>query len=149
MLNDVKKHCNFTAWVIKYGTSSINGRTYKKGSFGTAHGMIVRMHDRTNPDAVLGYALLENRYEGIYAYCKLTDMHLFKNEVETLINTKGSVALSPFITQVKFDDEYIVGGIIREVSLVLARIDPDEAYYPVPTKGVPDGKVKELAPEDI
>lgn len=135
MLEDIKEHCDFTCWVIKYGTKSINGKIYRKDAIRCENAAIVPLcwaHDHTDASAALGYALIEGRDEGIYMYGKLTEDLTKKNIVNDLIHTKGSVSVSPFITQVKFDGDYIVNGIIREVSLVSARVDPDEAYYPVP-----------------
>lgn len=137
MLNDIKKYCDFEGWVIKYGCVSINGKIYQTNSIRSDHGMIVPLcwsHKHDDATSILGYALLENRDEGVYAYCKLHDHIGLKDTINSLIHNRGSVSLSPFITQVKFEDKYIVQGVIREVSLVLARVDPDECYYPVPNE---------------
>lgn len=137
MLNDIKNNCDFEGWVIKYGVKSINGRIYQKDSIlcdaKTKIVPLVWSHRHCDPEDMLGYALIENRDEGIYTYCKLIECIERSDIVRQLINTRGSVSFSPFITQAKFDGDYIVGGNIREVSLVLTRVDPDEAYYPVPT----------------
>lgn len=128
-----QEYYDFSCWVIKYGCVSILGKTYQKDSLKSSDGLIVPLlwnHRHNDPGLVLGNALLENRDEGIYAYCTLFDNPA--NEVTIqLIQDRGSVSLSPYINQVKYDTKYITHGVIREVSLVMARIDPDESYYPV------------------
>lgn len=133
MLDTNKEHYDFSCWVIKYGCISILGKTYQKDSLKSSDGLIVPLlwqHQHNDPMLVLGHALLENRDEGIYAYCTLSDNPTNEITIQ-LIRDRGSVSLSPFITQVKTDEKSITHGMIREVSLVLARIDPDESYYPV------------------
>lgn len=132
---DTEKTYDFSCWVIKYGGKSIHyGRTYKQNSLINSDGMIVPLlwhHQHDDPSFVLGYAVLENRLDGVYAYCTLYDRGDIANEVRRLIQNRGYISLSPFIVNVETDADIIVHGRIREVSLVFARIDPDEAYYPV------------------
>lgn len=128
-----KEKYDFSCWVIKYGRVSINEKTYQKDSLKNSDDTIVPLcwnHDHYRPDSVLGNVLLENRDEGIYAYCALHDISI-KEDVIRILQDRGSVSLSPFINKVKIEGNYITSGIIREVSLVLARVDPDEAYYPI------------------
>lgn len=125
---------DFSCWVIKYDGKSIYGKIYRKGCLKECDGMIVPLlwnHRHGDPDSVLGHALLEHCEEGVYAYCTLNDGSC-KEIVEQLIHYKGSVALSPYVNKLKIvSGKYIASGVIREVSLVPERIDPDEAYYPV------------------
>lgn len=123
MLDTNKEHYDFSCWVIKYGCISILGKTYQKDSLKSSDGLIVPLlwqHQHNDPMLVLGHALLENRDEGIYAYCTLSDNHTNEITIQ-LIRDRGSVSLSPYITQVKTDEKTITHGMIREVSLVLAR----------------------------
>lgn len=138
-MDGIKEHYDFSCWVIKYGCVSIYGKTYQKDSLKSSGGTIVPLlwnHQHNGPFNVLGHALLENRDDGIYAYCTLYDILDQKDTVIQLIKDRGSVSLSPFIVQVEYDGNSIVHGIIREVSLVLCRIDPDESYYPVMKQGI-------------
>lgn len=127
------KDYDFSCWVIKYGTTSINGSTYRKDSLKDNDGILVPLcwnHQHYDVNSILGHAWLEHREEGIYVYCKLLDKPE-KAVVAELIRDRGSVSISPCINRVKKVGKYITGGFIREVSLVPVRIDPDEAYYPV------------------
>ena len=129
---------DFSCWVIKYNRISINGKSYQKDSLKNNDGMttvpLLWNHDHSGSASVLGRALLENRDDGIYVYCTLFDGPCRETVME-LLQDKGLLSISPFITQVAYIGDYIVHGFIREVSLVLERVDPDESYYPVLTKG--------------
>lgn len=130
---NTKEHYDFSCWVIKYGHISILGKTYQKDSLKFCDGLIVPLfwnHEHNDFGSVLGHALLENREDGIFAYCTLNDTPCKKVTIQ-MIHDRGSVSLSPFIKQVKTNEKSITHGVIAEVSLVLARIDPDESYYPV------------------
>lgn len=132
-LDNFEERYDFSCWVVKYGRISINGKAYQKDSLKNNAGMTVPLfwnHNHSEPYMCLGYALLEHREDGVFAYCTLNDTAI-KESVIQLIWNRGSVSLSPFITQVKTDEKSILYGIIREVSLVAARVDPDESYYPV------------------
>ncbi|MBO5319000.1 MAG: hypothetical protein J6B01_04835 [Ruminococcus sp.] len=133
-----KSNCDFECWVIKYGTKVFDV-IYKDNCLHNEDGMLVPLcwnHIHDDPDSVLGTAVLEKRTGGIYAYCTLNNEHV-KSDVIKMLRDKGSVSLSPYVNRVKYDTHseygktFIVDGVIREVSLVPARIDPDEAYYPV------------------
>lgn len=124
---------DFRGWVIKYKTPSIRGLTYQKDSLKNCDGKIVPLcwnHGNFDPECVLGNALLVNKEEGVYMFGTLTNTDT-KDVVLGLLRDRGSVSLSPYINQVKTVNRFITHGVIREVSLVLERIDPDECYYPV------------------
>lgn len=128
-----KERYDFSCWVIKYDRVSIRGRSYRKDSLKSGDGMVVPLiwnHQHVDPSWVLGQALLENREEGVYAYFALYDTPC-KGTVVQMLQDRGSVSTSPFMTQVQVCGDYITKGVIREVSLTPARIDPDECYYPV------------------
>lgn len=128
----MKEHFDFSCWVIKYSISSVRGMTYQRDSLKSSDGAIVPLlwnHNHVDSESLMGHALLEHREDGVYAYCTVNEFPV-KEYVTQLIRDKGSVSLSPYITQAKFNEKLISHGIIKEVSLVLARVDPDEAYYP-------------------
>ena len=134
-----KETYDFSCWVIKYDGKRIYGRTYKKNSLIINEGAIVPLlwnHQHNNPDMVLGHALLEHREDGVYAYCTLSDVPI-NEETRKLLTDRGSVSLSPYVNRLMYEGEGkdIVHGVIREVSLVYERIDPDEAYYPIMREG--------------
>ena len=127
---------DFSCWVIRYGRVSIHGKTYQPDSLKSSGGLTVPLlwnHNHNSPDSVLGHARIEHNNVGVYAYCTLYDTR-FKDDVIRMIQDRGSVSLSPYINNVKMDDKNITHGVIREVSLVYARVDPDEIYYPVMRK---------------
>lgn len=130
---DIKDNCDFSCWVVKYDPVRIPGRIYQKDSLKWIDGKTVPLlvnHDHNNMDSLIGTALLENRAEGVYAYCILSDTP-FKEAIIDTIRNRRSVFLSPFINQVKRSGDFIEYGVIKEVSLVRLRIDPDGWYCPV------------------
>ena len=123
---------DFGCWVIKYDHSNHNGRYYREGSLKDNDGSIVPLvwnHEHDKPDMVLGHALLNHSKNGIYTYGTLTGPNV--EITKELLRDRGSVSLSPYIVKYEIEDNQIVGGIIREVSLVPVRIDQNEIYYPV------------------
>ena len=130
---DIGEPSDFSCWVIRYGRMSIAGKKYQKDSLKNNAGIHVPLlwnHQHNDIASVLGHALLEGRDDGIYAYCKLSDAPINGMTIQ-LIQNIGSVSLSPYIANVKTDGNFITHGNIREVSLVRARVDPDESYYPI------------------
>ena len=133
MPNPTKEHYDFSCWVVKYGRISINGKVYQKNSLANNDGMTVPLlwcHNHSDPEFVIGRALLENHEDGVFAYGILNDTP-YKEAIVYAIQNRGSLSISPFINQVRTDEKSILYGVIREVSLVLDRVDPDEAYHPV------------------
>lgn len=104
-----------------------DGRVIRKDAFKDCDGTTVPLiwnHDHKNPDAVLGHALLENRDDGVYAYC------LFNEETEQGVHAKKLVqhgdvrSLSIYANKLKQVGGDVIHGIIRELSLVLAGANP-------------------------
>lgn len=135
---NIKERYTFSCWVVKYNRVSIMGKMYKQNALRSSDKLIVPLlweHRHNDPTCVLGQALLEHREDGVYVYCLLNDSS-YKDIIIQMLRDKGSVALSPYINKVESDEKYIKRGIIREVSLVFKRVDPDESYYPVLREGV-------------
>ena len=80
-------------------------------------------HQHNDPLNVLGHALLENRDEGVYAYCSLNDTEAGQN-AKRLIEHGDVSALSIYANQLKQHGGDVIHGSIREVSLVLAGANP-------------------------
>ena len=80
-------------------------------------------HQHNDPNNVLGHALLENRKEGVYAYCTFN-----KNEsgqtAKELVDNGDVTALSIYANRLKQQGGNVLHGAIREVSLVLAGANP-------------------------
>ena len=81
------------------------------------------MHNHADPANVLGLAHLENRDEGVYAFCEFNDTDSGKTARE-LVKHGDVQSLSIFANQLKQAGHDVVHGIIREVSLVLAGANP-------------------------
>ena len=80
-------------------------------------------HNHNDAENVLGHALLENRAEGVYAYCSLNDTQQGRNAKE-LVMHGDIVALSIYANKLKQQNGDVTHGNIREVSLVLAGANP-------------------------
>lgn len=137
--NDKEKY-DFSCCVIKYGRKSINNLIYQKDSLKDNNNVIVPLcwnHRHFDSSQVLGHAQLKNRDDGLYAYG-----YLLNNEngdyARQLIEGED-IWISPYVTHVVYDNErnrkYIVHGLIREVSLVVERVDPEDDYIPVLREG--------------
>ena len=84
---------------------------------------LVWNHQHDDPNEVLGHALLENRDEGVYAYCKFNDTESGQTAKSLVLN--GDVdKLSIYANKLKSNMKQVVHGCIREVSLVLAGANP-------------------------
>ena len=132
MKDELKKQYDFGGWVIKYDHSTVNGYTYQNGCLKDVDHMTVPLiwnHRHDEPDMVLGHVLFEHSDEGVYVYGKLSSGSM-KKDVISMLKDKGSVSLSPYINQIKSNGKIITSGVIREVSLVLVRVDQNEFYYP-------------------
>ena len=71
----------------------------------------------------MGHALLENRAEGVYAYCSLNNTPEGKRAKE-LVQHGDICSLSIYANQLKQTGGNVIHGLIREVSLVLAGANP-------------------------
>lgn len=113
---------DFSGWATKNDIRCSDGRTIRKNAFAEQDGQTVPLvwnHDHQNADNVLGHALLENRDQGVYAYCFLNDTEQGKNARE-LVENHDISSLSIYANQLKQNGGDVIHGAIREVSLVLA-----------------------------
>lgn len=117
---------DFSGWATRNDLVCGDGRVIKRDAFKAQNGQTVPLvwnHDHTNPDEVLGLAHLENRDEGVYAYCE------FNNNPKA-ISAKEAVrhgdvrSLSIFANKLQQVGNEVIHGMIREVSLVLAGANP-------------------------
>lgn len=125
-MNKPKKF-DFSGWATKFNLKCSDGRTILKHAFEDSDGQkvpLVWMHDHKDVDKVLGHAILEQREEGVYAYCYLNNTDAGKNAKE-FVQHGDVVALSIYANQLKQNSKKeVVHGVIREVSLVLAGANP-------------------------
>lgn len=117
---------DFSGWATKANLKCSDGRTILKDAFKDNDGQTVPLcwgHNHDDPNRVLGHALLENRVEGVYAYCKFNDTEA--GQTAKLLVQHGDVnALSIYANQLKQNLSTVLYGNIREVSLVLAGANP-------------------------
>lgn len=117
---------DFSGWATKANLKCSDGRTILKDAFKDNDGQTVPLcwgHNHDDPNRVLGHALLENRDEGVYAYCKFNDTEA--GRTAKLLVQHGDVnALSIYANQLKQNLSTVLHGNIREVSLVLAGANP-------------------------
>ncbi len=103
-----------------------DGRVIRKNAFKDCHGQTVPLiynHDHNNPKAILGHAMLENREDGVYAYCKFNDTEQGQNVKKSVMH--GDVrSLSIYANKLKHVGSDVVHGVIRELSVVLAGQNP-------------------------
>lgn len=117
---------DFGGWATRNDLQCADGRVIKKDAFKGQNGQtvpLVWMHNHADPENVLGLAHLENRDEGVYAFCEFNDTESGKTARE-LVKHGDVQSLSIFANQLKQAGHDVVHGIIREVSLVLAGANP-------------------------
>ena len=117
---------DFSGWATKNNIRCSDGRTIKPDAFAEQDGLTVPLvwnHNHVDADNVLGHAILENREQGVYAYCYLNNTEQGNNARE-LVSHGDICALSIFANQLKQNGGDVIHGAIREVSLVLAGANP-------------------------
>ena len=117
---------DFCGWATRNDLKCSDGRIIRKDAFKANDGAKVPLvwnHQHNDPDEVLGHAILENRDEGVYAYCKFNESE--SGQTAKLLVQHGDVdALSIYANQLKQQGPNVMHGNIREVSLVLAGSNP-------------------------
>lgn len=114
--------CDFSGWATRNDLLCTDGRTIRKDAFKAQDGQVVPLvwnHNHNDPNNILGHAQLENRDEGVYAYCTFNDSESGKTAKE-LVKHGDISSLSIFANQLKQSGGDVLHGVIREVSLVLA-----------------------------
>lgn len=117
---------DFAGWATRNNVRCSDGRTIMQDAFKECDGKKVPLvwnHDHNNPSQVLGHALLENRPEGVYAYCSFNDTEAGRNS-KAIVNHGDVVSLSIYANRLKQQGSSVLHGAIREVSLVLAGANP-------------------------
>ena len=119
--------CHFSGWATRNDLLCSDGRTIRKNAFMHNDGETVPLvwnHGHNDPENVIGHALLENRDEGVYAYCSFNNGKKAKEAKEAVMH--GDVrSLSIYANQLKpAGSTEVLHGTIREVSIVLAGANP-------------------------
>jgi hypothetical protein len=117
---------DFSGYATKAGIKCSDGRTIMPGAFRHQDKQrvpLVWQHGHSDPENVLGHAILEDRKDGTYAYA-------FFNNSPKAVHAKGLVEhkdismLSIWANQLIERAANVVHGSIREVSLVLSGANP-------------------------
>ena len=117
---------DFCGWASKNNLRCSDGRIIRKDAFKQNDGETVPLvwnHDHTDPYRIVGHALLENREEGVYAYCKFNDTDLGKT-ARIYVEHGDITQMSIYANQLQQQGDNVIHGSIREVSLVLAGANP-------------------------
>lgn len=117
---------HFSGWATRNDLLCADGRTIRKDAFKHSDGQTVPLvwnHNHNDPDNILGHALLENRDEGVYAYCTFNESDSGQAAKEAVRH--GDVkALSIYANKLKQNGNDVLHGMIREVSIVMAGANP-------------------------
>lgn len=117
---------DFSGWATRNDLQCADGRVIRKNAFKQQDGETVTLvwnHQHDSLNNVLGHALLENRDEGVYAYCTFNDTESGQN-ARKILQHGDIVSLSIWANQLKQAGKDVIHGTIRELSLVLAGANP-------------------------
>ena len=117
---------DFSGWATRNDLLCADGRTIKKDAFKDNDGQTVPLvynHQHNDVNNVLGHALLENRDEGVYAYCSFNNTESGQAAKE-LVQHGDVASLSIYANKLKQVGGDVIHGVIRELSLVLAGANP-------------------------
>ena len=117
---------DFSGYATKNDLKCSDGRTIQKDAFKHNDGQTVPLvwqHLHNDPTNILGHATLENREDGVYAYCQFNDSGAGVTAKE-LVSHGDITALSIYANSLKQAGDAVLHGVIREVSLVLSGANP-------------------------
>lgn len=109
-----------------YNVRCADGKTIQRGAFLDCDNVKVPLvwnHQHGSVDHVLGHAVLKDRGDDVYAYCKFNDTPSGRKAKKLMANNDID-ALSIFANNLSKKGSLVKHGIIREVSLVLAGANP-------------------------
>lgn len=118
--------CDFSGYATRNDLTCGDGKIIRKNAFKDDDGKTVSLvwnHDHDSPNAVLGHALLENRDDGVYAYCTFNDTQ-YGQQAKKLVLHGDVTGLSIYANKVRQKNNNVIHGCIRELSLVLAGANP-------------------------
>ena len=121
-----KNKFDFSGWATKNDLLCADGRTIRKDAFKDDDGRtvpLVYQHNHDDPTRVIGHALLENREEGVYAYCSLNNTDMGRHARECVRHGDFD-SLSIYANKLVQRGGDVIHGVIRELSLVLAGANP-------------------------
>lgn len=131
MANPKYADCDFSGWATRNDLLCGDGRIIKKDAFKDNDGKKVSLvynHNHDDLDAVLGHAFLENRDEGVYAYCYFNNTESGR-AANDLVHNGDVSSLSICANKLRQNKlangaREVIHGDIKELSLVLAGSNP-------------------------
>lgn len=141
---------DFGGYATKNDLRCSDGRVIRKDAFKENDGQTVPLvwqHLHNDPENVLGHAMLQNRNDGVYAFCTLNNTPAGVRARE-LVKHGDVTSLSIYANKLVQDGVSVLHGAIREVSLVLAGANPG-AFIDNLNFAHSDGSVTESEDEAI
>lgn len=141
---------DFSGYATKNDIVCGDGRIIRKDAFKDNDGMTVPLvwqHIHNDPANVLGHAELENRNDGVYAYCSFNETPAGQN-AKALVQHGDVTSMSIYANKLKQNGNSVLHGLIREVSLVLAGANPGATIDPL-SIAHSDGSYSDLEDEAI
>lgn len=141
---------DFQGWATKAGLKCTDGRTIMRDAFAHQASLkvpLVWMHGHTDPENILGHAILEPRDEGVWAYGFFNESPKAKH-MKHAVDHKDINMMSIWANQLKEQGKQVFHGVIREVSLVLSGANPGAMIEHVSIRHSEDD-VEELEDEAI
>ena len=117
---------DFSGYATKAGLKCSDGRTIMPDAFkhqDAATVPLVWQHSHNEPSNVLGYATLEHRDDGVYAYGFFNETDGGQN-AKTLVQHGDIKSLSIYANGLTEKSKQVIHGFIRELSLVLSGANP-------------------------
>lgn len=121
------KNYDFSGWATRNNVKCSDGRTIIKDAFKHNDGArvpLVWMHQHNDPLNILGHAELENREEGVYAYCTFNETE-YGRAMKEAVKHGDIMALSIYANNLQQKGSAVLHGAIREVSLVVSGANPE------------------------
>ena len=118
--------CDFSGYATRNDLLCADGRTIRKDAFKVNDGQTVPLlygHCHNDPDRILGHAQLENREDGVYAYCTFNNSES-ANAAKEAVRHGDVKALSIYANKLKQSGGDVLHGVIKEVSIVMAGANP-------------------------
>ena len=136
------KKYDFSGWATKNNIVCSDGRTIRENAFKSNNGKTVPLvwnHQHNDAYNILGHADLENRKEGVYAYCTFNNTEAGEIARE-LVHNGDVTALSIYANKLKQIGGDVIHGAIQEVSLVLGGANPEALIDTVISHDDTDGE---------
>lgn len=141
---------DFGGYATRSNLRCSDGRTILPNAFKHMDGQkvpLVWQHQRNTPENCLGYAVLENRNDGMYCYGKFNE-NPRAQQVKHLVEHGDITSLSIFANDLTQKNKNVSHGNIKEVSLVYSGANPG-AFIDNLAIQHDDGSIEEVDGEAI